>query len=620
MDRRHRIRFNTFLAMMRKGKNVTLEQLAWGLCSVSMLKRIEEGERLPDKMLRDRLLDRLGLVNDGFEDFMWPKEYILWKERQELLRTIEDNDVEKAEQIIYRYEQENTDKNKIESQFYLAMKSQVMQYQDAGQEELRAVFRRALDCTLPGSGIDQWKESLLAVQEWNLLLEYIRWGGDVGQIPTGSKDTYQAAAYEAVMSAIQGSVMDSYCCVKIYPKAAYYLCLEWMKKPVAERPYDRMLQVCDSAVEMLRSTKRMFYLYELLEIMERALEGFDSLQPELLTQVREWRGILAELYQKYGIPERMGNCVYLYWQTKNYNIGELVRMRREMLGMSTGELCGGICHEKTLRRLENGEVRTQREIVEEMLERLGLSPEYQRQRIVTDNYEVLVLYDAVCKALNNRDMEMMDRTLSQMKKMLSMDLVINRQEIECFESLYLWHSGKITQQECVCRLRRILEYTVPLKRIKQSQERYLSYGEMVYLYNVADKIDGEEKDSLIGMMQDICEKLVSENGVRAHISIYELIMQSVASHLGNKEEYDRSDEITDRIMREGLMARRMTMLDVCVYNNLWNRLERLKESDSAEPKNYVDTELQKCVQLARLCKKVLFEDFYTKKHGKLRRE
>ena len=67
MQRKEKIYFHNFLTGMRTGQNVTLEQLGWGLYSADMLSRIEAGERLPDKMMRDRLMERLGFEDDGFD-------------------------------------------------------------------------------------------------------------------------------------------------------------------------------------------------------------------------------------------------------------------------------------------------------------------------------------------------------------------------------------------------------------------------------------------------------------------------------------------------------------------------------------------------------------------------
>ncbi len=84
MHSRDRIYFHNFLTGMRTGKDITLEQLSLGLCTPAMLSFIEAGERQPDKLTRDRLTERLGFENDGFEDFLQPDEYEQWQDQDRL--------------------------------------------------------------------------------------------------------------------------------------------------------------------------------------------------------------------------------------------------------------------------------------------------------------------------------------------------------------------------------------------------------------------------------------------------------------------------------------------------------------------------------------------------------
>ncbi len=623
------IHFNTFLSAMRKGKNVTLERLAWGLCSISMLGRIESGERLPDKMMRDRLMDRLGIVNDGFEDFLPPAEYALWKERQDLLQAIENKDLDTADKLIRQYEMNGVSNNAIEHQFYLAMKIQLMQYQNDPEEELREVLKQAISLTIPESSMDRWNGRLLAVQEWNLLLEYIRCGGDVGTAREKGRNTAgKLPAYEKILEAIQKSSMDTYSCAKIYPKAVYYLCLEWMSLPVSDWDCRRMYDLAEKALEMLRSISRMYYLCEVLEIMERVLsvwigrsdmtdEETRRLRP-MMAQVQEWRRVLSEVFEGSKVSEKMESGSYLYWQMQNYCIGDVVRKRRKLLGISAKSLCRGICSEKTLRRLENNRNGTHMEIVGELLERLGLAPEYQRKKIITNRYEAMVLYNKVTYAVNNQDLVTLGRLLPELRDMLSMDILNNRQEMSCLETIYLWHCKQITNEESISRLQQILEYTVPLKCVQNMEEGYLSSGEINCLYNIAIRAMGVEKSAYMKLLQQICDGFVQENEMKTFAQIYELIMYKVASYLGDMGEYGTSNKISNEIMETSLSLRRMNMIHMCVYNNLWNQMEDKTKNTLADSDNIIK-ELQKCFQLARLCKDILYEDFYNKKLSQIMR-
>jgi hypothetical protein len=92
--------------------------------------------------------------------------------------------------------------------------------------------------------------------------------------------------------------------------------------------------------------------------------------------------------------------------------------------------------------------------------------------------------------------------------------------------------------------------------------------------------------------------------------MYELIMTGVASRLGDAGEYEKSTEISEKVMEECLLAHRMGMLHDCLYNKLWNQIEAAKKGTSAVPAIPIDRELQKCIQLARFCKETFYEAFY----------
>ena len=673
MHDRDKIYFHNFLTGMRTGKDITLEQLSLGLCTPAMLSLIEADKRQPDKLTRDRLTERLGFENDGFEDFLQPDEYEQWQNRDRLLRAVDAGDIPEAERLLELLEQEMAEDSIVFRQFVLTMRAQLMQYKEASREELREAFGRAMSLTVPDVASGTWAGRLLAAQEWNLLLEYIRHGGDAGPVtepePSG---TYTARALEKLLDALRGSSMDGYSYAKVYPKAAYFLCLELMKAPLDSALCRRILRISAEAVETLRSCQRMYWLYELLELMERvlgllaglvqpgpkepALVSFDRVwnqlggtaakpqspagtaasgpeRPEawtlsedseslalLTAQIREWRMLLAEIYREYGIPMNMENCCYLYSQTQNYCIGDVIRKRRRMLGLSVRELCEGICSEKTLRRLENNKTKSQRAVWSELFCRLGLSPEYQRESVVTGQRDVLLLYRASKDASNNYDTEETRRLLEHLKKLLPMDIPINRQELERKDCLNKLQKKEITAEECVIRLKKALQYTIPLESIKMAKDGpdiYLTCAELGCVYNIAMKSRDEAEEFNLDLLQSVTRQCIPEDSIHTFINMYELIMTGVASRLGDAGEYEKSTEISEKVMKECLLTHRMYMLQDCLYNRLWNQIEAAKKGTSAVPAIPIDRELQKCIQLARFCKETFYEAFYIQKTTEL---
>ena len=93
------------------------------------------------------------------------------------------------------------------------------------------------------------------------------------------------------------------------------------------------------------------------------------------------------------------------------------------------------------------------------------------------------------------------------------------------------------------------------------------------MYNIAIRAMGVEKSAYMKLLQQICDGFVQENEMKTFAQIYELIMYKVASYLGDMGEYGTSNKISNEIMETSLSLRRMNMIHMCVYNNLWNQME-----------------------------------------------
>ncbi|MDE6917916.1 MAG: helix-turn-helix transcriptional regulator, partial [Lachnospiraceae bacterium] len=116
--------FLQFLRQVRKEENVRLEQLAEGLMTVSHLARIEKGQRPICKNMRDRLLGRLGVASDLYENLLNIEDYIAWQQQRNILSAIERRDFVKAQELLDVYaEQKPRFKDKIKQQFCLVMRA-----------------------------------------------------------------------------------------------------------------------------------------------------------------------------------------------------------------------------------------------------------------------------------------------------------------------------------------------------------------------------------------------------------------------------------------------------------------------------------------------------------------
>ena len=111
--------FGKFLKAQRKLQNITLVQLSEGLLSVSMLSKIERGERVCGKVLQDRLLNRLGESSCEYETYVVRKDYRRWQLQDTILDMIDFGCIKRIEQLLEEYKEIYAEDNKITKQFAL---------------------------------------------------------------------------------------------------------------------------------------------------------------------------------------------------------------------------------------------------------------------------------------------------------------------------------------------------------------------------------------------------------------------------------------------------------------------------------------------------------------------
>ena len=260
-------RFGEYIAKLRKERDVSLEQLSDGLCDCSMISRFERGEREPDKLMQNRILTRLGAVPENYENFLYYDDYCRWEKRQGIIHYILEENMAEAKRLLELYCVKYDMKYALEQQFYLAMLVQIRRYEGAGTEELAACFEEALQLTVPDIDTRSFRTRALSLEELNLLLEY-RYYKNKG---------ISLQFYEALLEYIEKTERTLLAKAKIYPKTVHYYYESW--KHSSEKTKigaEHLLQLCDAAIELLRNSNRMFYLWELFCMKEELM----SLSPQ----------------------------------------------------------------------------------------------------------------------------------------------------------------------------------------------------------------------------------------------------------------------------------------------------------------------------------------------------
>lgn len=531
--------FACFLQRVRKERNIYLEQLAEGLMSASQLARIEKGQRPVHKNMRDRLLGRLGIASDLYENLLDIDDYRTWECQRNIMLAVEQQETQKAQQLIAEYGRQKLSKDKLKQQFCLVMKAEVLKQQNADSQEIGACYEQAVRLTIPDIEHFCLEKRLLSIQEVNMVLEYEFYHKD--------RDFLQKCA--VLMSYVAASVYDELSKVKIYPKIVYYYLREMFSVAASEMPEqsEESLHVCNQAIEMLRNTGRAFYLIELLEAKCKLLKSIET-DKEEYKECAELVKLFRELYCEYDVPVYMQDCVYLYRQRWVFYIGDVLRIRRKMYGLTQEELCKGICVPKTLRRTERMKRNMQQDMLAAVMRRLGLSKEYQRVWLVTNDEDVVKLYEELTKCRNNFDVQRARDLLNQIEKKISLDIPENRQYFIEVEASLDWMEGKINNEEFARREETALRCTLNIDKLLNADEIYLTEMEMSCMRKRMRGLEKTEKGEYIKLFLRIFEQYERKKELFDCIAMYEFVMVCMANELGNMDEHQISIRIDKKLI------------------------------------------------------------------------
>lgn len=539
------IHFHDFLSNERIRKNVTQANLCRGLCSISMMARIESGERLPDKLLRDRFLGRLGVAREGYEDYLQPGEYVLWERKQKIIYDYEHEMWEQAGNEVAELFKAAEKGNQVCRQFCLLMKAVLLQRKGGDRREAAGYLERAGELTMPEVRFGNLHDYVLSAQEIYILIKLLAYKeltaetGEVGKAKSNEIDIEKA--YIELLDYVWESFLDDIEKVKVY-----------------------------------------------------------SL---IVVQYDSWYQAVTTIYKRYDVEAEMTSDLYLYKDTETYCISTVIHDRRMMLGYSIAELAEDICSEKTLRRIESGKENAQMPIVLEIFERLGLSGEYTKAEVIAYDYATEILVDKLAHEMNECEYDCAMQDLDELEKILPHNKA-NEQFCKCHRNNLQYRLKYLNEEKYQKNMLTVIGLSVPFNKIQVKDCFFLTTQESICIYNIANKINNVDQNKYVEILRKM--KIEKEYLKDIHMLLYELIMTWMASNAGNQGRYGYSDQISNETIYMCLHMKRINMIAKNLFNNIWNYLE--KNGENAE-KSRIVVELKCCIAFSQIWRDCAFEKF-----------
>ena len=549
--------FAKLLKNIRTEEKVSLDQLAMGFMSASQLTKIENGERPINKNIRDRLLERLGIAKELYENLLDLCDFEEWDYKKKILSAIQNKKIEDAYRLLKEYKAHLRENDRINHQFILAMWGEVLKQEGASKEKIAECYRKAVILTIPDAE-KVWSEKRpLSVLEMNLLLE------------TQTEN----------------------------------------------------LKICEKAIDKLRDAGRTYYLVELLEIEIQILETMpeDAVTEHLeknetdRINAKELMSMIKNLYAEYEVPAYIQDCTYFYQQKWIFSMKDVLRTRREMFGLTQEQLCEGICSVKSLRRAEKGQTDMQRETLKKLLNRLGLSGQMQWSRLITSDREVIRMAEELADYINDRKFSVASKQLESLKSRIDLDIPQNKQYFLEKQALLEFEQGKVTREEFVKMEKEALECTLRAENLYRKENVYLTEREIICISNSWKGMEEKEKRESINLILRLYDNYALNNGLSQAISVYEIVTEAAVNELGNNGEHVRAEEIDRKSIKASLSCRRVWDIHYKIYDILWNEKKLMKKSGKRVSNNRMNTELKRCIIMSHYVKRYFYENVYKEK-------
>ena len=167
------VKIGALIKYERVKQNISIEKLAKGICSESVIRRTEAGERGAGFFVLDMIVSRLGRSDNKVELMQDEKDYELYELREKLTSEIESKNYDEAAKLLAEYEALADIESPLHTQFIKMIKGFISEEKHLDFIEADRSYYQALTLTLPEFSLEKLENYLLGENELILLILYL---------------------------------------------------------------------------------------------------------------------------------------------------------------------------------------------------------------------------------------------------------------------------------------------------------------------------------------------------------------------------------------------------------------------------------------------------------------
>lgn len=268
----------------------------------------------------------------------------------------------------------------------------------------------------------------------------------------------------------------------------------------------------------------------------------------------------------------------------NYNVGDIIRLTRQSIGMSQEELSDEICSVQTLSRIENGKVNVKRDTYQKLMERMGRNGQKNYSVLSLEEFDTLEMMRKTNNLIFRREYEHAEAYLNNLKQTLDLKNVLNLQYIKRKEVIINYHKGCISKEEYLKRLEDVISLTVPDYKLLLNKTYPFTAEEIRILMNIAASYGNlEQKDVAISIYYMLLRSLNSGYmSQKTAIPLVLVIIHGTARMHGGEGRHQVAIDMCWNAIHKSKKHNLFTVLPSVYGEIAWNMMKQIEKGERDE--------------------------------------
>lgn len=546
------------LYIIRSEMGIGQDKLCLGLCTKGAYSKYEYGERMPDRLLLNVLLQRMGKNPDKLATILSSEEYNYFCWKKQVLIAVGQRDMDTVGKLLKEPEAIEIVINEgLQRQFLYQMEAAIAEEEEKDIGKCIQLLEKAVELTMPGIRYHAMGGQLISAEEMLTLLAL------AGLLTRGEKEERAQGILFEVIEYAEQNYSDYESKVKIYPKAVKLLVPLLLKQ---KRELDGML-LCKKAVELLRWNG---VLYDLIQLMELYLLCSKELpRTEEIIRYEKQLQALKEVYEEYDAKAYMSeNLLSSYSNQELYLVDEVIKRSRVEKGVSQELLSEGICTPETLSRIESGKRAPNTRNFRALMRKLDKELDYYNGELDTNDFFLLEKKLELDRAISLKNWEEACGLLEYLKVSLNMNSKQNQRMIQMDENCILFNMGKLELERFLeicedlsgCRNKEWKKPQFWNQFFTRSKAILMNYQACIYRIN-------HQMDEAIFILECLYEQLLSSKVKLAdRLKSSMTVITNLSSYYGESGQLEKCIKMCEKGMELCLECGRGVKLGILLGN------------------------------------------------------